>query len=60
LALLDLLRGAESWSSGLSMPAIMPAIAGRAWITGTHQLMLDPSNPFPRGYRISDTWPEEV
>jgi proline racemase len=38
-------------------PAIRPVISGRAWITGTHQLMLDPSDPYPSGYRLSDTWP---
>ncbi|CAM3651451.1 trans-3-hydroxy-L-proline dehydratase [Parendozoicomonas haliclonae] len=38
-------------------PAITPEISGRAWITGTHQHMLDPSDPWPEGYRISDTWP---
>jgi proline racemase len=32
-------------------------ISGRAWITGTHQLLLDPSDPWPQGYRLSDTWP---
>jgi trans-L-3-hydroxyproline dehydratase len=37
--------------------AIVPAITGRAWITGTHQLMVDPSDPWPEGYRIGDTWP---
>ncbi len=37
-------------------PAIIPEIAGRGWVTGTHQLMLDPSDPWPQGYRISDTW----
>ena len=37
--------------------AIIPSIRGRAWITGTHQLMLDPDDPWPQGYRISDTWP---
>ena len=37
--------------------AILPAIAGRCWITGTHQLMLDPDDPWPGGYRLSDTWP---
>ncbi len=36
---------------------IVPAIAGRAWITGTHQHMLDPDDPWPEGYRLSDTWP---
>ncbi len=37
-------------------PAIIPSIAGRAWITGTKQLMLDPADPWPDGYRLSDTW----
>ena len=37
--------------------AITPSIRGRAWITGTHQLMLDPEDPWPQGYRLSDTWP---
>jgi proline racemase len=36
---------------------IRPIISGSAWITGTHQHMLDPSDPFPTGYRLSDTWP---
>lgn len=38
-------------------PAILPEIAGQAWITGTHQWMLDPTDPWPLGYRLSDTWP---
>ena len=38
-------------------PAIIPEISGRAWITGTSQLMLDPDDPWPGGYRVSDTWP---
>lgn len=38
-------------------PAIVPAIRGRAWITGMHQLMLDPDDPWPTGYRVGDTWP---
>ena len=38
--------------------AIYPLISGRAWVTGTHQLMLDPSDPWPSGYRLSDTWPK--
>ena len=37
--------------------AIIPSIRGRAWITGTHQIMLDADDPWPEGYRISDTWP---
>jgi proline racemase len=38
-------------------PAIVPVIAGRAWITGVHQHMLDPADPWPLGYRLADTWP---
>ena len=37
--------------------AIVPELTGRAWITGTHQHMIDPEDPWPRGYRLSDTWP---
>lgn len=37
-------------------PAIIPEISGRGWITGIHQHMLDPSDPWPEGYRLSDTW----
>jgi len=37
-------------------PAILPEVSGRAWITGTHQHMLDPADPWPQGYRLTDTW----
>ncbi len=40
-------------------PGIVPVISGRAWITGTRQEMLDPADPWPAGYRLSDTWPLE-
>jgi proline racemase len=40
-----------------SKKGIRPSITGRAWITGRQELMLDPSDPFPLGYRLSDTWP---
>lgn len=36
--------------------AIIPEISGRGWVTGIHQHMLDPSDPWPEGYRLSDTW----
>lgn len=44
-------------AKGQETAAIIPAITGRAWITGTHQYHLDPSDPWPHGYRITDTWP---
>ncbi|MBN7761844.1 proline racemase family protein [Nitratireductor aquibiodomus] len=38
------------------VPAILPEISGRGWVTGIHQHMLDPDDPWPGGYRLSDTW----
>lgn len=38
-------------------PAIVPIVSGRGWITGVAQYMLDPDDPWPSGYRLSDTWP---
>jgi trans-L-3-hydroxyproline dehydratase len=38
-------------------PAIVPAIRGSAWITGITQLFVDPDDPFPEGYLLTDTWP---
>ncbi len=37
---------------------IVPTVTGRAWITETKQLMLDPNDPWPEGYRLADTWPK--
>ena len=39
-------------------PGIVPTISGRAWITGTSKLTLDPDDPWPAGYRVADTWPD--
>ena len=36
---------------------IVPAIRGSAWITGITQVFVDPTDPFPEGYLLSDTWP---
>lgn len=38
------------------IPAIEPTIAGRAFITGISDYTLDPDDPFPEGYTLSDTW----
>jgi proline racemase len=32
--------------------AILPSITGRAWVTGTAQYLLDPTDPFPAGFRL--------
>lgn len=44
----------ETTVGGLT--AILPTVEGRAWITGYHQYIVDPTDPWPDGYRLSDTW----
>ena len=34
------------------VPAVIPQITGRAWITGTAQYVIDPSDPFPEGFQL--------
>lgn len=41
-------------------PAIIPEISGRGWITGMHQHMLDPDDPWPEGYKVNDTWGQAI
>jgi trans-L-3-hydroxyproline dehydratase len=47
----------EEETSLAGRKAIIPSIAGRAWITGNTTLFLDPDDPWPSGYKIADTWP---
>ena len=39
-----------------SYDAVVPAITGRAWITGFAQYVIDDSDPFPEGFTIGDIW----
>jgi proline racemase len=34
------------------VPAVVPTVTGRAWITGTAQYLLDPDDPFPEGFEL--------
>ncbi|MGW6389905.1 proline racemase family protein [Streptomyces sp. NPDC055103] len=34
------------------VPAVVPTVTGRAWITGTAQYFLDPDDPFPAGFLL--------
>ncbi len=45
---------------GSSYPAVVPTLSGRAWITGTANYMLDPDDPFPEGFTVSDIWGGEL
>jgi proline racemase len=33
-------------------PAVVPTITGRAWLTGIGDYLLDPTDPFPAGFRL--------
>lgn len=37
---------------GAALRAVVPTITGRAWVTGTAQYMLDPTDPFPAGFEL--------
>ena len=37
-------------------PAVIPTVAGQAWISAIAQYGYDPSDPFPEGFTLSDTW----
>ena len=39
-----------------SFPAVIPSVAGQAYLTDVSQVGLDPADPFPQGYTLSDTW----
>ncbi len=36
--------------------AVLPTVKGRGWITGYKQVVLDPTDPFPQGFRVGDQW----
>ncbi len=40
--------------------AIVPLVSGRAWRYGRFTYDVDPTDPWPLGYRLADTWPARV
>lgn len=46
----------ESATTVGDLPAIVPLISGTAWRTGRFTFEFDPSDPWPLGYRVTDTW----
>ncbi len=40
--------------------AVIPTVAGQAWITGLYQFGLDPTDPFPRGFTVADAWLRQI
>lgn len=39
-------------TSVAGIPAVVPTVTGRAWITGTAQYVLDPTDPYPAGFLL--------
>ncbi|MFK4442591.1 proline racemase [Caballeronia udeis] len=50
----------ESLTKVGGLPAVVPSVAGQGWIAAMSQYGLDPSDRFPKGYTLSDTWLEAV
>ena len=45
-------REVAVWREVAGLPAVVPTITGRAWVTGTAQYFLDPTDPFPEGFLL--------
>lgn len=46
----------ESETNVGKYPAVIPSIAGQAWISGLYQMGIDPTDPYQNGFTLSDTW----
>ena len=49
--------GAHCEGETCNVPAVVPSVAGQAWITELSTVDLDPTDPFPEGVKLTDTWP---
>jgi proline racemase len=38
------------------LPAVIPEVSGRAWITGFSTYIIDGDDPFPEGFTLGDIW----
>jgi proline racemase len=36
--------------------AVLPRISGRGWLFGTRTTMVDPTDPYPTGFTLTDLW----
>ena len=44
-------------SGRAAVPGIIPTVSGSAWRYGRFTYHVEPTDPWPLGYRVSDTWP---
>ena len=38
------------------IPAVVPTLGGEAWITGYANYVVDPTDPYPQGFKVGDIW----
>jgi proline racemase len=50
----EIIHGGDTTFAGRA--AVQPIVSGRGWIHGIHQVGVDPSDPYPLGFTVSDTW----
>ncbi|MCP5088406.1 MAG: proline racemase [Rhodobacteraceae bacterium] len=43
-----------------NLTGVTTRISGRAWVYGIHQLGVDPTDPFPTGFTMADTWGDGI
>ena len=48
----QVLAEAQVGSGSEVFPAVIPRVTGSAYITGFHQFVLDPEDPFPEGFQL--------
>ena len=41
-------------------PAVLPRISGRGWVVGTRTAAIDATDPYQRGFVLSDVWGTEI
>ena len=46
---------AQVGSGSETFPAVIPRITGSAYVTGFHRFVLDAEDPFPQGFRLTDS-----
>lgn len=40
--------------------AVVPRISGRGWVVGSRTVSVDPTDPYPLGFTLSDVWGTEI
>ena len=48
--------GGDTTNGFSNKQAIIPEVSGSAWITQYSEVVVDPTDPFPEGYRVADIW----